>query len=83
MAVAGFVVFLWMGGKQGTASLIATVGIVVYFFDVGLNPMIPCTCDGGKKWSPLTKSFRFHKRCGGKGIRRRPLRELFDKRSHG
>jgi len=80
MAVTGFVVFLWVGGKQGMASLVFVAGVVVYLFDVRVNDMIPCTCDHGKKWSWFTKSFRWHKRCGGKGIRRRPLRELFDRR---
>jgi hypothetical protein len=73
------VVVIALGGYYGWAALAALIGISVYLIDDAVHDNEPCSCEGGKVRSPLTRKFRWHKACGGKGIRRSIGRRIFNR----
>lgn len=77
---AGLVFMLWSGGQQGWAVFAGFLGGVIYLTELMFFDMTSCSCDKGKIWSPLTQTFRVHKKCGGSGVRQRLGRRLWDRR---
>ena len=73
------VVVIALSGYYGWAALAALIGIVIYAIDDATHDNEPCWCDGGKIRSRLTRKFRLHKACDGKGIRRSVGRRIFNR----
>lgn len=69
---AGTVVFLWLAGQVGYAVIAVLVAVAVYAVDRAVFDEVPCGCDKGTVWSPLTRSARRCRKCGDtKGFRKR------------
>lgn len=73
------VVVIALAGWYGWAALAAIAGLLIYIIDDAVHDNAPCSCEGGKIRSPLTRKFRLHKACGGKGVRRSIGRRIFDR----
>ena len=76
----GIVVLLWLAGYHGTATLVLVAVAAVWWFDAVFFDEEKCWCDGGKVRSPLTRTWRRHRKCGGTGVRQRRSRRLLDRR---
>lgn len=83
--VAAVVLFLWLGGERGWAVLVVLAGLGVYAVDCAVFDEAPCSgglfyrCDRGKIWSPGSRTFRRHKKCGATGFRPRLARRLWNR----
>lgn len=67
VVVAVIVGLLWFSGYHTAASIVVVVSFAGYVVENVMFPWRPCPgCNAtGKQWSPLTRTFRTCRRCGG------------------
>lgn len=74
---AGLVLFLWFGGYHGAAVVVFLVAGLLWWVDAAFFDEEKCWCDNGKVRSPITRTWRKHRRCGGSGVRPRRSHRVF------
>lgn len=77
---AALVVVLWFGGYHGFAVLAFLVAALVWWMDAAFFDEAKCWCDNGKVRSPITQTWRRHRRCGGTGVRPRRSRRFLQRK---
>lgn len=75
----GLVAVLWASGYHGAAVVVFLVAGLLWWVDAAFFDEEKCWCDNGKVRSPITRTWRKHRRCGGSGVRPRRSRRFMNR----